>query len=479
MKLIVKLHRIFGSILSIVFFIWFASGIVMIFAGFPRAPKKGLFMERECLSVKDSIKDFPLKKWSNAKGIVLKKVGDVPCYYFKENSKRIILNAKTLEEINSFSEASFDKRIMLSNKCKFTSKIINDYDQWIPWERYKMYFPIKKYYLDDDEASVIYASLKTGEIVQKTSRKSRWLARIGAIPHWFYFKYLRLNAKAWSNTVLWFSGIGAIMCLAGIILGFYRMRRRKRDKKRGLLNFSPYKKRWYKWHHILGFFFGFTCFTFVFSGMMSLTNVPNWIMNVDNSVNYKAKWSSKFKVDDYKLPISSIINTNSESIKEIRWDVAYSKPSYFLYSNEYYFPKYYDASRVDSLIEIKTNRNFIENRLYSIFKDKIKNIDIFHTPDDYYGRRPSAQLPFLRIEFNDENETFMYIGVESGKCISLNNKSKRLRRWLYKGLHTLNFKFLREHDWIRKFILLFLCVGGLFVSYTGIILSVKYIRRIF
>lgn len=479
MRYLIKIHRIFGSILSLVFFIWFASGIVMIFAGFPRAPKKELFKTRECISAKDSIKDFPKEKWKSAKSIVLKKVGEIPCYYFYSDSKNIIINARTLDEISSFSETSFDKRILDSNKCTFTSKIINDYDQWIPWARYKMYFPIKKYYLNDDDNSVIYASLKTGEIVQKTTRKSRWLARIGAIPHWFYFKFLRLNAKAWMNTVLWFSGIGAIMCLAGIILGLYRMRRRRRDKKRGVLDFSPYKKKWYKWHHIFGFFFGFTCFTFVFSGMMSLTNVPNWIVSVDKNIDYRSQWSKSFNVDDYKLSISSIIKDSAEPIREIRLSDAYFKPSYYLFSNEYYFPKYIDATNSNAITYIKVDSDFIKTKLNSVFNKKIKEFDVLNSPDDYYGRRRSAQLPYLRVKFNDSDKTYLYIGVANSKIVSINNSSKRMRRWLYKGLHSLNFKFLREHDWLRKIILLILCVGGLFVSYTGIILSIKYLRRIF
>ncbi|MDO4180389.1 MAG: PepSY domain-containing protein, partial [Bacteroidales bacterium] len=35
-KLFYTLHRILGTLLSILFFAWFVSGIVMIYHGFPR-----------------------------------------------------------------------------------------------------------------------------------------------------------------------------------------------------------------------------------------------------------------------------------------------------------------------------------------------------------------------------------------------------------------------------------------------------------
>lgn len=479
-KYIIKMHQILGSLLSLIFFVWFASGIVMIFAGFPHAPKEKLFKSSQILSLRDSIKDFPTDKWPDAKDIELSEIVDIVCYSFTDNSKHIILNAKSLKEIELFSEHLVDSHIVEMNSlCKYTSKIIKDYDQWIPWSHFNKYFPIKKYYFQDSSNTVVYVSLRTGQIVQQTTRLSRNLARIGAIPHWFYFKYLRLNISAWTTTILWFSGLGSIMCLAGLIAGIYRYRKRNKAKKKGLLSFSPYKKRWYKWHHILGFIFGLTCFTFVFSGMMSLTGVPRWIVPIDNNADYRAEWTTpEFAAREYKLSISEVIAKSSDSLRKIKYDECYSKPSYSLYYNNYYNPEHVNASVNNKASIIKPDLIQIKEKLRENFKGQVKTIDYLEASDDYYGRRKGSQLPVLRVKFNDSDKTYMYISLATGKVVRTNNKSTRLRRWLYKGLHSLNFKCLDNHDTLRKILLVILCLGGLFVSYSGIILSFKFIRRL-
>lgn len=48
---------------------------------------------------------------------------------------------------------------------------------------------------------------------------------------------------------------------------------------------SPYKKFWYKWHHILGVLFGLFVLTFCFSGMMSLARVQDWGLKAKLDIN--------------------------------------------------------------------------------------------------------------------------------------------------------------------------------------------------
>lgn len=480
-KFIIKIHQILGSLLSLVFLVWFMSGIVMIFAGFPHVSKEKLFEKQAFLSVKDSIKDFPSERFASAKNIEIKKIGDTAFYLFEDADKNsIVLNAINLKIKLGFSQDEIDLLVSdIYGKHKFLAEIINDYDQWIPWKHFNKYFPIKKYSLEDDANTVVYASLKTGDIVQETTRKSRWLARVGAIPHWFYFKFLRLNVKAWVSTVIWISGLGSIMCFLGIFLGFYRLRRRRHDAKRGVLFSSPYKKRWYKWHHIIGFFFGITCFTFVFSGMMSLTDLPKWLVKTDNKRSFRNEWNSDaLNASDYKLPVSKFIDSVGVSIKKIRFEHVYDQAAFFVYSDNYKKPLVYDAS------SFKVNRlSFNTEKIYLqvdyLFNSSVISKVVLNKTDNYYGRKEGAIFPVIKVIFDDYDKTWMYINPKTYKAVYTFNRTKRIRRYLYNGLHSLDFKCLAKHDTLRRFLLIILCLGGLILSYSGFVLSKRVFKSWF
>lgn len=107
--------------------------------------------------------------------------------------------------------------------------------------RLKEEFPIYKFHFADPERHELYISSKSGEVLQYTDKNSRFWAWLGAIPHWVYFTSLRQDAELWIKVVVWLSGIGCVMCIAGIYLGIRDFRLARR---RHLI--SPYKKFWYK-----------------------------------------------------------------------------------------------------------------------------------------------------------------------------------------------------------------------------------------
>ena len=49
----------------------------------------------------------------------------------------------------------------------------------------------------------LYVSANLGEVTVMTTRRSRTLAWLGTIPHWFYFAALRNNQPLWYQIVVW------------------------------------------------------------------------------------------------------------------------------------------------------------------------------------------------------------------------------------------------------------------------------------
>lgn len=97
-----------------------------------------------------------------------------------------------------------------------------DLEVWIMYTRYKRELPIYKFYFDDPEKHQLYISSKTGEVQQYTTRRQRFYAWIGTIPHKLYFPALRKHTPLWIRTITITSLIAFLVCLTGLIAGLYR-----------------------------------------------------------------------------------------------------------------------------------------------------------------------------------------------------------------------------------------------------------------
>ncbi len=477
-RLILKLHRMLGSILGLAFVVWFISGFVMLFSGFPHASQEKQFNRLISFSGVDSILDIRHVKYDNICGVTLEKINHTPVYRvdFNDGESRLV-DAFTLTEVKSIEPSELDRRIRHTyNTDLFKKKVISDFDAWIPWSHFEKYFPIHKYYLEDPEHAVVYVSEKTGEIVQETTRKQRWLARFGAIPHWFYFKSLRLKKELWAKLIIWISGIGSMMCIFGIILGFLRYRK----PKEGLLSFSPYKKKWYKWHHIFGFIFGVFTFTFVFSGMMSLQKVPEYIVPVKNTLDYAEIWKQKHhELSAFKLPFGKLFNDRRlKGVKRIDWHLtAADFPYYFVYTHDLHRPYIVNASQTDTVLICDFSVSDVEKIFAAKFNDKKYSHQLLTASDGYYKKNKSRPLPVIKFVLNDKDKTWLYINPANLKMVKTFNRNTRVRRWLYKGLHSFNFSFLDNMNWLRITLLIILCITGTVISVSGLFLGFKYAKR--
>ncbi|PVX49998.1 PepSY-associated transmembrane protein [Balneicella halophila] len=469
-KIIIKSHRILGSILSLVFLVWFISGFVMIYSGFPKPDKEKAFVAQESLSkYADKIKSLSIDSIA-PQNATLAVLHQKPVYLHRYKA----IDATTLSPVSSFKTEALDNLIKKNYKANIKKKkIINDYDSWIPWARYSNYFPIHKYYLDDKEKTVVYLSEKTGTVVQETTEKKRWLARFGAIPHWLYFKDLRVNQGLWSQVVIWLSGIGSIMCLLGLVVGIYQSRKWRKAKKKGLFGISPYKKKWFRWHHIVGMTFGVFVFTFVFSGMMSMMSVPQWVISQKKEINFRKMWYEPANtIEQFTLPLADLLtNKEFQDIKTIQFRKFNNTP-YYLFQKKYKKPIWIDASNTDA-----KQKEFSEGEILDLAKKKFKehkfSHEIINETDGYYN----TSEKIIKLKFNDTDKSWFYIPVENPINTRLYDKNRRLGRWLYKGLHTFNFPAFEGIEWLRKTMLIILSVFGTIVSLTGVVLGYRYFRR--
>lgn len=453
-----------------IFLIWCLSGFVMIFHNFPYYDSEELFYKQANIS--SSINTITPPKDSNllVSGLSLQSLYNQPTFFYKGQNHTTV----DFYPIESYTAEQVDKQVeYLYQKPIRKVVVLEDLDLWIPWKHLKNAFPIRKYYMADKEKTQVYFSQKTGRILQETTQKSRFLAYFGAIPHLFYYKWLKLRPQLYTQIIIILSIIGMLVCISGIIMGI-RMSLKSWRRRRKI---SSYRKWAYRWHHILGLFFGLLLFTFLFSGMLYTTQIPQWIIPQKKELNFYTIWNSKeFTIKDYKLSIKKILtDPRFTKIKQIEWKQIDEKPYYFLYDT-FRKPIIIDAQEKDTVLVKTFTPSEITNIFAKKFSDTVAYKSTFITETDGYYN-VNAPLSVLRFELNDADNTWIYIDTNNPSFLPSLNKSQRLRRWLYHGLHTFDIPYLFKHQTLRKGILILVLIFLSVITITGSILSVKYIRR--
>lgn len=473
---VTSLHRILGTILSILFLVWFLSGFVMIFHGFPRVKPSDKYGYTQALPSRlpaiDSVLSI-LPDSVTATKLNLKSYPGQAYFSLSAQDSIIKIALGTDKEIHPFSFSDIEQYAKQWNSSQIDRvDTLYKVDQWIPFGYLKKDMPIYKFYFADTEKHQLYISSQSGEALQYTDNNSRFWAWVGAIPHWIYFTSLRQDSAAWISTVIWLSGIGSIMCLLGLVYGIYILVKQYRKKKSLSV---PYKKFVYRWHYLTGFIFGIFVFTFVFSGMMSLADVPQWMVKVHNETLSMQSYMpySKTKPQDYPLDYRSIVESYPNQVKSIEWSGFGDIPTYKAVIGDSL--SVFDASSSE-LKSLMLTEGQIIDRIKQIHTEGISIVQLTEYDNYYIDRKRKLPLPVYKVEVNDADKSVYYVNPKTGDTRYFNNNS-RAGKWMYQGLHSFNFKFLADRPWLWNIVMWVTMLGGTSVAVTGVWLSIKYLRR--
>jgi hypothetical protein len=100
--------------------------------------------------------------------------------------------------------------------------------------------------------------------------------------------------------------------------------------------------------------------------------------------------------------------------------------------------------------------------------------------DAYYldrtGQRP---LPVLFVKLNDEAGSQYYIDPKTAQVVGSYRSSAQswVNRWLYHGLHSINFPWLYNYRPAWDIVVLTLMLGGTSLCVTSVIIGFQLVRR--
>jgi hypothetical protein len=497
----ILIHRYLGIVLSLVFVIWFVSGIAMMYARdmpglTPQARLDRLppiDMDRIWMRPADAAEGAGLGL--NPGRVTLLTIMDRPAYRYS-GRETVTVFADTGEKIVELGEAGVIKIAMSFTKAPRESithaGVLTEPDQWTLGNRGQM--PLHKVLVNDGAGTELYISPALGEVVVMTTRASRALAWVAAIPHWFYFAPLRLNGALWRGVVLWTAGLGAILALIGIVLAFIQFSPRRPFRWSDIRSYIPYSG-WMRWHYITGVIFGIFTFTWVFSGMLSM-EPWGWASGggtgdgIPRALSGGAVDIAKFAPVDPKVWNEAL---EGRIAKEVAFINVQGEPYYLVRgADEQPFlvsPSATGAGAsenlfdlVDKPLEVKREPFSIESILERVREGNpdvpIAESELLSEYDSYYyandGSRP---LPVLRIKFADPDSTWFYIDPRLSQVVGRATRMDRVERWIYHGFHSLDFSFWYYNRPLWDIVVIVLSIGCIISSGIGFFIGMKRVTR--
>jgi hypothetical protein len=95
----------------------------------------------------------------------------------------------------------------------------------------------------------------------------------------------------------------------------------------------------------------------------------------------------------------------------------------------------------------------------------------------YYDRSRELPLPVLRVRYDDRRRTWLYIDVLRGTAVRKEESLTRVNRWLYHGLHSLDFPPLYRRRPLWDIVVIVMSLGGLASVVTAATPAWRRVRR--
>ena len=506
-RLLVYTHRWLGILGCLVFCTWFISGVVMMYARMPSLSAEERLVRVPPLELRSATVELSQAVATagfTPRSVRLGMLGTRPVYRLSAGRDWATVYADTGEQISELTaeEATAIARAFVPESAatlRYDAYLL-DSDQWTLSSALRPLMPLHRFALGDAASTTLYVSALTGEAVMKTTSRERFWGYLGAVLHWLYFTPFRRDVGLWANTIIYGSLLGCLMCLSGLVWGLWRFSPSARYRLRREPAHSPYAGMM-KWHHYAGLFFGLTTFTWIFSGLMSMTPWDWSPGNGPTRAQREAVTGGPLRLEDVTLSrVARAVDALSTQFvpKEVEliqfqgvpYLLAYRPPTAGA-GHEWTntdLPAFVASSTLEHrFVSLLTPEHGLIDRFDrgafdAISKSAMPNARIVESTwldryDAYYYDRSGAlPLPVLRTRYDDAVQTWLYFDPSAGEVVQKEERLSRLERWLYHGLHSLDFPFLYYRRPLWDIVLIVLSIGGLVSSVTTLLPAWRRLR---
>jgi hypothetical protein len=502
---LITVHRYLGLVFCVIFLVWFASGIVMVFKRMPEFAAEERLARLPALD-SAAIRLTPAEAFEAAglqgtsQRILLTSFRSRPVYRFAFDVGSLTVFADDGAYVEGVApEDAVAMAGLLFPESRATARYLDsktEPDQWTITNRFNATGALHRIALGDAAGTEIYVAEATGDVVMKTDRASRVWGYLGPVMHWFYFRPLRADrAPLWNDLIVYGSVVGCVLCVLGLVIGVYRFSVTRRYMHGR--SATPYAG-WLRWHHYAGLIFGVIAFTWTFSGLLTMTPWNLFPGAGPTRDQVRAIRGDGIDLDRFRLAPGAAITELRQRFepKELELVQFMGTPFYAAYQRAGVSGRpHQDAARyapedqrpVRVFVSAGTGppgirEGFTREELLTAARAAMAG----HEPTEiawlteydsyYYDRTGGRRLPVLRAKFDDPEHTWLYLDSAEGSIALAEVEGSRTERWLYQGLHSLDFPWLYQSPWVWYPVIIGLSLGGVALSLTSLVIAWRLLR---
>ncbi len=474
------LHRWLGITLCLFMLMWFFSGMVMMYVGYPKLSNLERLAHLPRLTPLPCCSDLNalLKMRDNPDAVRLTTVNGKPRFIAQYGKQDYLaIDAVSGQKITPISKADAvsSAQHFLNSTGEYQGTV--DEDPWTHSRALDGFRPLHKVQMNDAENTLLYVANSTGEVVRDATKTERIWNWVGSWMHWLYpFRGASISYELSSNIIIYSSLIGCVLTLTGILVGVWRWRFKGNYKNSGK---TPYKQGMMRWHHLSGLIFGLMVFTWILSGMLSMN--PWKIFDAPYKLNEKAFAGGEIDTAHFPLPINEALRRFEQTAfypSQLEWRVV---------NNQGYYIAFNSAGQTRILLAQANAQPFVqfswaelETAAKKLLNAEIEQRIVLNTYDFYYYQRAAHtmtghtehKLPILRLTFKDDYQTWLHLDPYTGTWTKLDTY-KRISRWLFTFLHSWDWLPLLEARPLWDIWMLSFSLGGLLLSATGVVIGIR------
>jgi hypothetical protein len=313
-------------------------------------------------------------------------------------------------------------------------------------------------------------SSRTGEVLHASTRLDRAFYWAG---NWLHL-LKPLESIGWgkirNDAQLWLGLSATIATLTGLIIGWLRWRPGfggKPTYSEGRT--QPYREFWFKWHFWSGLIGGIVILFWALSGFLD-TN-PGKIFSTANPNRQEmnrylgSQLPEAMRLWQPALPTLLALAIDGSDIVELSWRrlggdavlLAHTRGGQRLSQTlDGALPQFNQASLLAAAQRVAGNA-------------EVESQTVLNEYDSYYYPRHHQSLvekplPVLRVQLADDAGTRFYLDPQDGRLLARLDRSGRVLRWLYSGLHHWDFGWLYHRPiwdvWMLIWVSFGLVLGG-------------------
>lgn len=482
-------HRWLGIGLCLLLALWFLSGMVMMYVGYPKLTEEERLAHLPDLNPVSSVPTIlspgaalqaaGIEELQQVRSLRLNRArAGAPTYWLERTGQPVLAIDATSGQSLQLVDAAValasaqayagDRSPVLAKGTLFEDA--NTHSRGLDSHR-----PLWRFDIAQGPLARLYISGATGEVIRDVSRTELYWNWVGAWVHWLYM--FRGNAfnTFHSDIINWLSVISMVLVLTGAVVGIWRWRF-KAPYKSGAR--SPYPSVWMRWHHVLGLLFAVVCMTWLFSGLMSM-RPWGMLRSPPAPLQFSAMQGQLQWPYLQDLPGSD--TSSFSALKELRWLPLLGESVVLQVTAQ--GPIY--AMNVRTGQRHQPSQAQVIQAAQNLMTAPITQWDSLSAYDLYYYQRAphtmtggrDKPLPIYRIAFEDVAQTWVHLDASTGQLLGTLNSTERLSRWLFTMLHSWDWLPLLNRRPLWDGVMIALSLGGLAISATGVVIAWRRLRQ--